>query len=571
MVKYHRQIVIWWVFAALCGTVQAAVIDAKIDRHRIVKGETVTLVIQTNDPQLSLEGDFSPLEKDFQILDRRSETQMTIVNGKQSAVVRLLITLEPRDAGAITIPSLVFGADTTRPLSLTVDPAPEPEPGEAPIVFIEVEVEPREGPYYVHAQFSLTVRVFYQQSLTEAAISQPEPTPASVRLLDEVPFQADRGGHRYRVLERHYAIFPERSGPLQIPPMKLSGRLVQRRSDRLFQPSVRGRRIEVASDPVELLINPKPVNFDGDSWLPARSLNVSQTISASDALTVGEPITRTIIVDAVGLEENMITEPPWPEISDARIYPDQPQGISRNDGKWVLGHKEFRYAVVPEAEGELVLPELTLHWWDVLNDRPQKAVLPEKRLKVLPSTVVPIAAPVILPPVTPDRVDIDSTVVRGPVTRRYWTWLTFLFAALWLFTTALLIRRRKEKPARSQKNKTEMDPDEAGLLREVRKACEAKEPREVRRALSRWLRDFGPASAAGSLVEFAAQLEDTELAGHLMSLDALGFKIGDQDAWDGRGLWKALSRWRNQRKSKNKAQQLPVTDLYTDTRENARA
>ena len=56
-----------------------------------------------------------------------------------------------------------------------------------------------------------------------------------------------------------------------------------------------------------------------------------------------------------------------------------------------------------------------------------------------------------------------------------------------------------------------------------------------------------------------------------MSLDALGFKIGEQDAWDGRGLWKAFSGWRNQRKGKNKAQQLPVTDLYTDTRENARA
>jgi len=77
---------------------------------------------------------------------------------------------------------------------------------------------------------------------------------------------------------------------------------------------------------------------------------------------VGEPVTRTIIIDAVGLEENMIAEPVWPELPGARIYPDQPQGISRDDGEWVLGHKEFRYAVVPEQEGELVLPELTVEW-----------------------------------------------------------------------------------------------------------------------------------------------------------------------------------------------------------------
>ena len=61
---------------------------------------------------------------------------------------------------------------------------------------------PEKGPYYVHAQLGLVVRVFYQQNLTEAAISQPEPSPASVRLLQETPYQAERGGERYRVLER---------------------------------------------------------------------------------------------------------------------------------------------------------------------------------------------------------------------------------------------------------------------------------------------------------------------------------------------------------------------------------
>ena len=200
--------------------------------------------------------------------------------------------------------------------------------------------------------------MFYQQNLTEAAISQPEPLQASVRLLDEVPFQADRNGTRYRVLERHYAVFPERSGELLIPPLQLSGRLVERRDDRLWQPNVRGRRIQVESEPIRMDIQPRPAAFTGDSWQPARNLELMQQISSADALTVGEPVTRTVIVDAVGLEENMVTEPAWPEIPNARIYPDQPQGISRDTGQWVLGHKEFRYAVVPEKEGELVLPEI---------------------------------------------------------------------------------------------------------------------------------------------------------------------------------------------------------------------
>ena len=89
----------------------------------------------------------------------------------------------------------------------------------------------------------------------------------------------------------------------------------------------------------------------------------------------------------------MITEPAWPEIPNARIYPDQPQGISRDDGQWVLGHKEFRYAIVPEQEGELVLPELKVHWWDTVNNRQQTAVLPAKRIEVQASAVTPVAQP----------------------------------------------------------------------------------------------------------------------------------------------------------------------------------
>ncbi len=137
-----------------------------------------------------------------------------------------------------------------------------------------------------------------------------------------------------------------------IPPLQLSGRLVERRGDRLWQPNVRGRRVQVQSEEIRIEIKPRSPKFNGDSWQPARKLELAQQISAADALTVGEPVTRTVIVNALGLEENMIAEPVWPEIANVRIYPDQPQGISRDDGLWVMGTKEFRYAVVPEQEGE---------------------------------------------------------------------------------------------------------------------------------------------------------------------------------------------------------------------------
>ena len=546
----------------------AADVQLQLDRNRVTEGETVTLTFVTADARQSLEADFSVLEKDFEVLDRRSETQLSIVNGRQTAVVRLLLTVEPLRAGELTIPAIDFGNARTQPLVLRVDPAPQLEQGELPPVFIEVEVTPEQGPYYVHAQLGLIVRVFYQQNLTEAAISQPEPAPAAVRLLQETPYQAERGGERYRVLERRYAIFPERSGELSLPAMQLSGRLVERRDSSIWQPTVRGRRITVESEPLRLQIEPRPADYTASAaWQPARKLSVSQQISATDALRVGEPVTRTVIIDAVGLEENMIVEPVWPKVPGARIYPDQPQGISRDDGEWVLGHKEFRYAVVPELEGELVLPELRVEWWDTANNRQQTAVLPAHTLRVQPSALVPPApeAVVAVPSVTTDAAPAES----GSAAR--WRGLTLLFASLWLLTLLLYWRSRRQQPFadRSARGAAGAAPGEAELREQLRRGCERGDVVAARRSMLAWLHNFGPPGER-SLLGFAARCGDSSLQQAIYALDAEGFRPaagperGQPSArtWEGRQFWDRFESWRTSWLAQGREQTPALTDLY---------
>lgn len=539
---------------------QAAQVSAKLDRTNIVEGETVTLILQTDDPKQNLDADLSVLEKDFAVLDRRSETQMSIVNGRQSATVRLMLVLEPRRSGDLQIPPLNVGSSTTRVINVHVEPAPALKPGESPPVFIEVSITPEAPPHYVNAQLGLTVRVYYRQNLTEAAISQPEPVPASVRLLDELAFQADRNGVRYRVLERHYAIFPERSGELTIPPLHLTGRLVERRKDRLWQPSVRGRRIQAKSEAIQLAIQPRPANSTGDSWLPARQLGLSEQLSASDGLRVGEPVTRTVIVDAVGLEENMITEPVWPELSNARIYPDQPQGISRDDGQWVLGHKEFRYAVVPEKEGELVLPELVVHWWDTVNDRQRTAVLPSRVIQVQPSAVTPL----------PPQTLVTSTAEAAGAPRSpgnnggpgYWRWLVFLFAFLWLTTLPGAWRRRMRNTSPGSNRQAVPGEDESRLLKSLKQACNLGDTGQARRALGAWLDRFGPVNASRSLLDFAADLEDQSLRAGVYAMDADGFRPDSEGRWNSKQFWQQFEVWRKTRQATVATDKPPITDLY---------
>lgn len=545
----------------------AAEVTAKLDRNRIIEGETITLTLQTDDPKQTLDADLSVLENDFVVLDRRSETQMSVINGRQSATVRLMLVLEPRRSGDLQIPPLNVGASTTRAIKVHVDPAPELESGELPPVFIEVGITPEDSPHYVNAQLGLNVRVYYRQNLTEAAISQPEPSPASVRLLDELAFQADRNGVHYRVLERHYAIFPERSGDLTIPPLQLTGRLVERRKDRLWQTSVRGRRVQVKSDPIQLTIRPRPATAAGVSWQPARQLELSEQLSSVDDLRVGEPVTRTVIVDAVGLEENMIAEPAWPEISHARIYPDQPQGISRDDGQWVLGHKEFRYAIVPEKEGALVLPELTVHWWDTISDRQRTSVLPSHVIQVQPSAVTPLpqqthAATAPMAGGTPQ----DPGVSGG---LDYWRWLTLLFAFGWLTTLFGVWRGRTRNASPGSSRQTVSGDDESQLLKSLKQACNLGDTGQARRALGAWLDRFGPANSSGSLLDFAADLEDQSLRAGVYAMDADGFRPHNNGSWNSKQFWRQFEAWRKVWHASCATEMPSITDLYAKENRSA--
>ena len=547
----------------VCSVASAAPVTARLDRSSAVVGETITLTLQTSDTNQSLDTDLSVLQTDFEVLNRRSETQMSFVNGRQTASVRLVITLEPKHQGNLLIPALKFRGATSSPVQLKVSAAPALAPGDVEPVFIEVTVHPESGPYYVLSQVSLMVRIFYQANLTEAAINPPAPTQASVRLLDEVPYQAERNGERYRVLERRYAIFPERSGTLTIPAMELSGRLIERPSDRLWQPKVRGRRVRVESEPLTLEISPRPPGYTGDFWLPARRIMLSQQISDNEKLHVGEPVTRTVILDAVGLEENMLEEPVWPEVPASRIYPDQPQGISRDDGEWVLGHKEFRYAIVPEQAGELVLPEIRLDWWDTVANRQRTAVLPEHKVNVLPSELSQAAS--VVPPATGVMPGVaigvsgGSTAISGKTL--LWKTTTGVFALLWLLTLFFYYRRGPVIVAPTGRNGT-ASPGEKELLKQIQQACQKGDASSVRRDLGQWIRNYAPQALRGNMRDFGAACGDATLQTAIAELDVCGFADDNADAWKGDALWTAFKRWQKQANGSKIAKIGEKPDLY---------
>lgn len=419
---------------------------AWLDRDSIRMGETVTLNVET-DARGGSEPDFSVLDANFRRLGTSSNTQLSWVNGKQSARTLWAVALEPRTEGVIGIPALAVGNSQTEALSLRVLPLPTGGSAAAgDDVFLEVEAEPSDP--YVQQQVRYTVRLYYAVTLLEGQLEEPQASGAQIRRLgQDAQYQKMLGERRYNVVERRYAIVPETSGALEIPGPQFRGRTLKTSGyGSLLSPSA---SLAARADALALEVRPRPAAA-GAPWLPAQALGLTDESGDLPAqLQVGEPLTLTLRLSAQGLAAEQLPELALPAIDGAEIYPDQESSQTRDDGQWLRGERVRKFAIVPTRAGTLALPAITIDWWDVANDRVQRAELPARSLRVADASgqvpVTPSATPGV-------ETDAGGAAARAadPSTRMlvqapwFWPALAAIFALLWLAT---LFARRRRLPA----------------------------------------------------------------------------------------------------------------------------
>src|SRR5690606_16432959 len=93
-------------------------------------------------------------------------------------------------------------------------------------VFLEVEVD-TPAPY-VQQQVGYTVRLFYAVALQSGDLSDPAGDGLQVqRIGQDVQYTRGVQGRAYNVVERRYALTPERSGTLSVAGITFRGRLAR--------------------------------------------------------------------------------------------------------------------------------------------------------------------------------------------------------------------------------------------------------------------------------------------------------------------------------------------------------
>ena len=511
---------------------------ASLEPNSIRANETTRLIIEAEGSHAGSAPELGPLDEDFDRLGTRTSTQIQILNGRQSATTRWIVELAPRRVGEIEVPPLALGSDSTPALTLQVLEAPASHADEHPDIFIESEVFPKSP--YVQSQITYALRLFYTVEIMDGTLEDPRASDVLVqRLGRDRSYTSTRGGRAYRVLERRYALFPPSSGELHIPPVRFDGEVADLESGsssitRLFTP---GRRERLRTEEYRLDVRPRPPEFEGQTWLPGRTLSlVEQWSEDPPELQVGEPLTRTIIVQAAGLRGDQLPEIEVGTSDGVRVYPDQPTIRTASDADFVYGSREQRFALVPLREGEVALPEVRVRWWDTTADAPADALIPARTLSAgpAPAEATGLVGALSAPASTADADtgllgDGGEAIAGGG-----WRWASIALFALWAATALGWWRSRR--------GATEAAPEDPGApaiaraRRALDAACAAGRAEDARDAVLEWAAAAWPETPPRSLGETARRL-GPPLATRLRELDR-SLYAHEAERWDGPALWR---------------------------------
>lgn len=491
------------------------------DRTQLYDGEVLTLTVKgsmkldlslTDLFDLNLSDlpapDIDKVSPDFKVLAKNQRYSVKTVNGETVGNITWTYQLAPTRTGTLTIPALTFKGATSAPVNIEVKDGPPPATtgsGAPRDSFIELSADKNE--VYVQEQLTLTIKLFFTGNLIRGELSEPsDPDTVVEPLGKQSEYTRYRDGVRYQVVERRYALFPQKPGELDLAPIRFEG---QART-----PEGRLKFLRDRENFFTFTVKDVPDSFSGDTWLPAESLTLADSgLPDNGQVAVGDNLTRTLTLTARGLPAE--TLPPLPDSAPdgLKAYPDQPERNTDKQRDGLTGTLTETSVLVPVTPGNHTLPEIRIPWWDTTTDSEKVAVIPARTL-----TVTGDARAVATPPAAnTTTVDNPQPATQTPAgsaasrdaTRTYWTWISLFLGLAWLATLLawyLTLRRRRAAEAKEEVK----DTRETFLFDLMIKAAQAGAA-DAPAIFVRWMRHRHPDHSVHTLDDALALASDATL------------------------------------------------------------
>jgi hypothetical protein len=570
MVRIYSLILLFC--ALFSASVFAQQIELSVDRSELARGETLTLTIRVYDQRQGMQLDLTPLTQDFDVLGTRTSSQIRSINGVTESWTDYVITLFPEKEGDLVIPPLSILNQITDPISISVVNAGPRSNQSNNELYLEIEVN--KDSVYVQEQLLFTVRLFYTINGIRNPVFTELDMEDTVTQLIGSPNQYERliDGERFGVYEKRYVIFPQRSGPLEIPDILFRGEVTDGSSNFVFR-NMNTRRVTAFIEGITIDVKERPASVPrGEGWLPVTGLTLEETWSGDiDALKVGDSVVRTLILRAEGLDGAVL--PPFSpdSIEGLNLYPD-PADISRTfvDGSIVGTRVETSTYVALEA-GTIEVPALEIPWWDVNADSARTTALPATRFEVatvegvLPSEQAVASTQEIQALLAPEPlvdqamidaqaeaevIEIDSGLVR---------WMQWLFALLVSLLLAALVHRRFGDASRQRfadwRAGQTPEANEKAAYAKLKSACHSNDHKAIRDSLLIWANHYCASERGGrvrSMEDLMRLSPSRELTEQAKALQSLLFNAQTSSDFNGAKLSALVTLLRKSKRSATK-------------------
>lgn len=506
--------------------------------------------------------DFSALTGAFDILSQNRQTAIKWINGKRDQSTTWTISVMPKRAGRITLPTIRFGNQASPARTIEVTEQHTASGDKTPDIVLEVEVD-SEAPY-VQQQVIYTVRLLHRVDLSSPRLSTIDTSGDAVikKLDDGRQFVQKREGVSYEAYEIRYAIFPQASGPLTVNPIVLTAQVVQGRRS-FFDPLAHNRQARrVQSNAIELDVLPVPASFPaGATWLPAKRLRLHEQWEPDvSAATVGEPLARTVYLWADGLIAGQLPEFELSTPSGIKLYPDQAQTSDQSTADGFTAVQQQKFAVIANAAGEATFESIRLPWWNTTTDSLEYAVVEARAFGF------ERAASDTQPQPTKEAMPSAAAAAEKPPAggnAETFRRLNYLLACGWALTAFAWwwVSRRHSAPTDDPQTRAAI-PQGSQAVNELKSACRDNDAQAAARALLGWGSTLKPDAPPHSLAALSACLHSDALIKAVRDLERARYGQAAASAWHGDTLWQAFRSEPRRPSKSDKATSTQLAPLF---------
>jgi hypothetical protein len=374
--------ILWLIFSLA----NAASFELIVSEQQLAANQNITLSFRLTDAKAKNQPDFSPLTQYFEIYHQGANSSYSIINGQVSQSVGWELIVAPKVTGVITIPSInvltnkgVLASNTVQlevlnGASSSTVAAPTTQIQSVGEVWLKGYFESKE--FFVNQPFVYTLKVFSKVAFADLALNDIYADDAVVeRHDDKTQYTQVVNGQQVNVIEVKYLITPLHAGKVILNPASLRYQKIAAFFGRQPAPITVYSDEEVIHALAASNLQPFSKLTLDDAWD-----NSNNQVHENDSLT------RTIkIVGTDGYADALKINLPS-QSAQYHVYEDKPKDSKTiTQDNRVVSTKIINYTIIPTKAGELLIPKISIKWFNTTTKKIDSLELAEKRLVVLPS------------------------------------------------------------------------------------------------------------------------------------------------------------------------------------------